>query len=89
MSSLREKILSTASNLFQTQGINSTGVDTIVAAAGTTKMTMYKYFNSKELLILEVLTESHQNFQNWLFCHLHCLLYKTVSFKDKNLIFGT
>lgn len=66
MSSLREKILNTASNLFQTQGINSTGVDTIVAAAGTTKMTMYKYFNSKELLILEVLKQGHQDFQSWL-----------------------
>jgi AcrR family transcriptional regulator len=66
MSALREKILNTASNLFQTQGINSTGVDTIVATAGTTKMTLYKYFSSKELLILEVLKEGHQNFQTWL-----------------------
>lgn len=66
MSGLREKILNTASNLFQTQGINSTGVDTIVAAAGTTKMTMYKYFSSKETLILEVLKQGHQDFQNWL-----------------------
>ena len=66
MSVLREKILATATTLFQTQGINSTGVDTIVEVAGTTKMTLYKYFRSKELLILEVLTESHQDFQNWL-----------------------
>ncbi|PKO47907.1 MAG: TetR family transcriptional regulator [Betaproteobacteria bacterium HGW-Betaproteobacteria-22] len=66
MSGLREKILATATNLFQTQGINSTGVDTIVAVAGTTKMTLYKHFGSKELLILEVLKQSHQDFQNWL-----------------------
>lgn len=66
MSPLREKILITASNLFQTQGINSTGVDTIVAVAGTTKMTLYKYFRSKELLILEVLEKGHQDFQSWL-----------------------
>lgn len=66
MSKLREKILNTASLLFQTQGINSTGVDTIVAEAGTTKMTLYKYFNSKELLILEVLKQGHQDFQTWL-----------------------
>ena len=66
MSPLREKILSTASHLFQTQGINSTGVDTIVAAAGTTKMTLYKYFRSKENLILEVLEQGHQDFQTWL-----------------------
>jgi AcrR family transcriptional regulator len=66
MSQLREKILITASNLFQTQGINSTGVDRIVAVAGTTKMTLYKYFTSKERLILEVLEKGHQDFQTWL-----------------------
>ncbi len=66
MSILREKILSTASNLFQTQGINSTGVDNIVAVAGTTKMTLYKYFRTKETLILEVLQKNQQDFQSWL-----------------------
>jgi AcrR family transcriptional regulator len=66
MSVLREKILHVASDLFQTRGINSTGVDTIVAAAGTTKMTLYKYFHSKEDLILEVLQKSHQDFESWL-----------------------
>ncbi len=66
MSVLREKILSTASHLFQTQGINSTGVDNIVAVAGTTKMTLYKYFRSKEVLILEVLEKNQQDFQAWL-----------------------
>lgn len=66
MSLLREKILVTATDLFQTRGINSTGVDTIVAAAGTTKMTLYKYFNTKEALILEVLNKSQYDFQNWL-----------------------
>jgi len=66
MSQLREKILVTASNLFQTQGINSTGVDKIVAVAGTTKMTLYKYFTSKENLILEVLEIGYHDFQAWL-----------------------
>lgn len=66
MSVLREKILHVASDLFHTRGINSTGVDTIVAVAGTTKMTLYKYFRSKEELILEVLQRGHQDFENWL-----------------------
>jgi AcrR family transcriptional regulator len=66
MSALREKILITATNLFQTQGINSTGVDNIVAVAGTTKMTLYKYFRTKEALILEVLQTSQQDFQSWI-----------------------
>ncbi len=66
MSLLREKIVTVASDLFQTRGINSTGVDTIVAVAGTTKMTLYKYFKSKEDLILEVLKRGHQDFETWL-----------------------
>lgn len=66
MSVLKDKILETATDLFHTRGINSTGVDTIVAVAGTTKMTLYKYFGSKEDLILEVLHKSQLDFQNWL-----------------------
>jgi len=66
MSVLREKILTVATTLFHTRGINSTGVDTIVATAGTTKMTLYKYFRTKEDLILEVLKRGHQDFEDWL-----------------------
>ena len=66
MSLLKDKLLVVATDLFQTRGINSTGVDTIVAVAGTTKMTLYKYFGSKEDLILAVLKKGHQDFQDWL-----------------------
>jgi AcrR family transcriptional regulator len=66
MSVLKDKILATASDLFQTRGINSTGVDTIVSVAGTTKMTLYKYYRTKEDLIIEVLNKSQQDFHNWL-----------------------
>lgn len=66
MANLKDKILVTATNLFQTRGINATGVDTIVAVAGTTKMTLYKYFRTKEALILEVLDKGQQDFQGWL-----------------------
>ncbi len=65
-STLREKIVDVASDLFQTRGINSTGVDTIVAEAGIAKMTLYKYFRSKEDLILEVLRQRHDEFRDWL-----------------------
>ena len=66
MNTLKQKILQVSTDLFQTRGINSTGVDTIVAVAGTTKMTLYKYFETKEELILAVLQQSHQDFQNWM-----------------------
>ena len=63
---LRERILGVAADLFQNKGINLTGVDAIVAVAGTTKMTLYKYFASKEILILEVLNQNQKDFINWL-----------------------
>ena len=49
---LQDHILQTASELFYSQGIKTTGVDAIVKAAGTTKMTLYKYFPSKDDLVL-------------------------------------
>lgn len=66
VSVLRRKILDVASELFQTRGINATGVDTIVAVAGTTKMTLYKHFGTKEGLILEVLRQRYREFVDWL-----------------------
>lgn len=56
---LKEHILQTASNLFYSQGIKSTGVDAIVKAAGTTKMSLYKYFPSKDDLVLAHLQKNN------------------------------
>ena len=51
----RERLLLAASDLFCRYGINATGVDAIVAAAGTAKTTLYKAFGSKEGLLRAVL----------------------------------
>lgn len=83
MSALRDKILKVSSDLFQTRGINSTGVDTIVAVAGTTKMTLYKYFGSKEDLILEVLKKGQSDFQAWLECKLQSHAQKPADHLQK------
>jgi len=48
---LRERILEAADNLFREQGIRGVGVDAIAEAAGTNKMTLYRYFASKDELI--------------------------------------
>jgi len=66
MSVLKDKILITAIDLFQKKGINSTGVDAIVAKAGTTKMTLYKHYKSKEVLITAALKKTHTDFVQWL-----------------------
>lgn len=57
---MREYILEVASQLFSSRGINATSVDTIVAEAGIAKVTLYKYFKSKEQLILEYLRQYNE-----------------------------
>jgi AcrR family transcriptional regulator len=51
----RERILAAARDLFYRQGIRAVGVDAIVDAAGTNKMTLYRHFPSKDELVAEYL----------------------------------
>ncbi|QWF69855.1 TetR/AcrR family transcriptional regulator [Methylomonas paludis] len=62
---LKAKILETASELFYSQGIKATGVETIVKAAGTTKMTLYKHFPAKDDLIIAFLRKRDADFTSW------------------------
>ncbi len=47
--------MAAARDLFCRNGIHATGIDTILAAAGASKMTLYGRFGSKEALLREVL----------------------------------
>src|SRR5258708_21345384 len=51
----RERILDAARELFYCRGIRAVGVDEIAAAAQTNKMTLYRHFESKDLLVAEYL----------------------------------
>jgi AcrR family transcriptional regulator len=66
-STLRAKILDAASRLFYSQGIKATGVDAVVKEAGTTKMSLYKYFPSKDDLVLAYLTEKSEKMKERIF----------------------
>ena len=48
---LRERVFSAASTLFYEEGIRGVGVEAIAQAAGTTKMGLYRQFESKDVLI--------------------------------------
>jgi AcrR family transcriptional regulator len=50
---LRERVLSAASELFHAEGIRGVGVEAIAKTAGTTKMGLYRHFESKDALIAE------------------------------------
>ena len=58
----RERILAAARELFYRRGIHAVGVDAIAAAAGTNKMTLYRHFASKDVLIAACLIELTQEF---------------------------
>ena len=51
----RERILEAARQLFYSRGIRNVSVDEIAAAAETNKMTLYRHFESRDLLIAEYL----------------------------------
>ncbi|MBI1778773.1 MAG: TetR/AcrR family transcriptional regulator [Proteobacteria bacterium] len=52
---MQERILATADRLFYRQGIRAVGVDTIAAAIGISKRTLYNHFPSKDALVLAYL----------------------------------
>ncbi len=49
----RDRIVSTACQLFREHGIRGIGVDAIAEAAATNKMTLYRHFGSKDDLVCE------------------------------------
>jgi AcrR family transcriptional regulator len=51
----RDRIVSTARDLFHLHGIRTVGVEAIAEAAGTNKMTLYRHFGSKDELVVECL----------------------------------
>jgi AcrR family transcriptional regulator len=53
----RERIVAEALLLFERQGFRATSVDNIARAAGTSRATLYQYFESKEQIFLELIEE--------------------------------
>src|SRR5262245_56736395 len=61
----RDRLLDAARDLFCQHGINATGVDAIVARAGTAKTTLYKLFGSKQQLVEAFLDREGQAWRGW------------------------
>lgn len=58
----REKILSVADRLFYQEGIRAVGVDTIIAESQVAKTTLYRYFPSKDDLVVAYLEKRDRLF---------------------------
>jgi AcrR family transcriptional regulator len=61
---LRERILATASNLFYKRGVRAVGVDLVIEEAGVAKTSLYRYFPTKDDLIVAFLEREDVDF--WL-----------------------
>jgi len=63
----RERILTTAYELFSRRGIRAVGIDTIIGEAGVAKMTFYRHFPSKDALVMAFLQRREQLWtEEWL-----------------------
>jgi AcrR family transcriptional regulator len=61
----RDRIFNSAKELFYLQGIRAVGVESIAEHAGTTKMSLYRNFQSKDELVAECLRDHKREFWAW------------------------
>ncbi len=62
----RSRILDTATALFYEQGVHAVGVNEIVARAHASKLSLYRYFPSKDQLVEAMLSEHSDRIHAWL-----------------------
>lgn len=61
-SSVRDRLLDTAAELFYREGIRAVGVDLVVERTGVAKTSLYRHFPSKDDLVAAVLERDDQNY---------------------------
>lgn len=61
----RQHLLDTAVRLFYAEGFHATGIDKILKESGVAKMTMYKYFKTKDDLILAAVDRIFSLWSTW------------------------
>ncbi|MGK4595024.1 TetR/AcrR family transcriptional regulator [Amycolatopsis sp. w19] len=62
----RERLLSTAEELFYAEGIRAVGIDRILEESGVGKASLYRHFPSKDALVEAVLRERDRTWRRWL-----------------------
>ena len=61
-SSVRDRLLDTAADLFYREGVRAVGVDLVVERTGVAKTSLYRHFPSKDDLVAAVLERDDQNY---------------------------
>jgi AcrR family transcriptional regulator len=62
---LKNRVLSSASELFYNHGIRAVGVDEVAKHASTTKAGIYRNFESKDHLVAEWLKQQNDQHRDW------------------------
>lgn len=57
----KHRILTTANNLFYSEGIRAVGVDRLITESSVTKATFYKHFGAKETLVVSYIQKRHES----------------------------
>lgn len=66
MSDKRQQLIDTALALFNEKGINSVGINEVLAVSGIARKTLYHHFPAKEDLVLATLAHRDGIFLRWL-----------------------
>ncbi|SIR90356.1 TetR/AcrR family transcriptional regulator [Williamsia sterculiae] len=64
--STRDRILGVAAELFYDKGVHAVGVNEIAATAHASKLSIYRYFPSKEILVESMLQAHSDRIHDWL-----------------------
>lgn len=62
----KDRLVESALQLFYERGFHATGIDMILTKANASKPTLYKYFDSKDALILAALRRRDESVRRWL-----------------------
>ena len=62
----RERLLTTAEDLFYAEGIRAVGVERILSASGVGRASFYRHFAGKDDLVVEVLAGRDERWRDWL-----------------------
>jgi AcrR family transcriptional regulator len=64
-STARDRLMTTADQLFYSGGVRATGIDRIIAESGVAKMSFYRHFPSKSDLVVSFLADRHLRWMAW------------------------
>lgn len=71
LSVAQQRILETASQLFEAHGLRAVGINTIIAQSGVAKDTLYRHYASKDDLVVAVLRQRDAEWCGWLQSGVH------------------